>query len=235
MGALARQLLLQFRFEYLHKPSALPTSQMDLSGRLLDLYKALAAPFNEDQGMRDFPAVQIATRQEGQSELLSAGQLAVLRAVYGHVHAGHAGYPSLASITQAANAELRMRNELTQLTSRKVGGILTSLSFGRRVRANDGYYLWLEPADNKRLHHIARQYSIGYKMDGCDLCAETSQSAHVNGENKILTIAPGSSEDPPSQGVTSNGWREHGEHSEHAEGSEDAEPITINTVAARVG
>ena len=82
-----RMRLQQFRFEH-YRSISVPKAPavVQLSSRSLDLYRALALPFGENQEFCDFLAYSIAAQRQFQSLLLSAIQASAVRVLYTFVH-----------------------------------------------------------------------------------------------------------------------------------------------------
>lgn len=176
----ARMRLLQFRFERFRNVSApkIP-SEVKLSGRPLDLYRAVALPFGQHQAMCDALAPLIAHQGKSQIDVLSPVQASTLRVLYDSIHK----FPSapgffMNALTADVNADLASHGEPSRVNERKLGDILTSLSFTNRTRKNTGYVLWLNRADRERLHASARDYGVeeidADLMAKCELCGKAS-------------------------------------------------------------
>jgi hypothetical protein len=165
--------LQQFRFEH-YKSLPAPTipSDVPLSGRPLDLYRAVALPFDEDQDMCHMLAGLIAQQDKFQAPVLSPAQASVLHVLYTYVHK----HPDAAGITVSAltavvNSDLTSRGE-SVLNERKMGEILTSLSLTNRTRKNTGYFLWLDRAARERIHATIRDYGAEAPVEKCEICAK---------------------------------------------------------------
>jgi hypothetical protein len=173
--------LQQFRFEHYHSIS-IPKVPADvrISSRVLDLYRALALPFGEDQEFCKTLAFLIAGQRQFQSRLISAAQASCIRVLYALIHGNPAtaGY-RLSRLTTEMEADLASRGEPSKLNERKVGDILTSLGLTNRSRKNTGYVLWLERSDHVRIHEMAREYEVDgtNSNQNCDLCKETSAAS----------------------------------------------------------
>ena len=176
-----RMRLQQFRFEH-YRSLSVPKVPADvqLSSRVLDLYRALALPFGEDQKFCEALALLIASQRQFQSRVISAAQASCIRVLYSliHVQPSVAGY-RLSGLTTEMKANLASRGEPSSaLNERKVGDILTSLGLTNRSRTNTGYVLWVERSDRVRIHEMARDYEvdgIGAKQN-CDICKEITAS-----------------------------------------------------------
>jgi hypothetical protein len=173
-----RMRLQQFRFQH-YRSLSIPKVPADvqLSSRTLDLYRALALPFGEDQELCKVLALLIAGQRQFQSRLLSVTQASAVRVLYAMNHGdpSAAGY-RLSGLTTEMKEDLASRGEPSRLNERKVGEILTSLAFTNRSRTNTGYILWVARSDRVRIHEMARDYDVdgtGPNQD-CDICKETS-------------------------------------------------------------
>jgi hypothetical protein len=190
-----RMRLQQFRFEHYRNLSVpkVPTV-VPLSSRALDLYRALALPFGENQEACEFLAHSIAAQGEFQSRVLPTTQASAVRVLYTftHVNPSSAGW-KLAGLTAAMNQDLASRGEPSRLNERKVGDLLTSLGLVTRSRTNSGYVLWLERAERARIHKMARDYQVDGTAASqiCDLCKEpniaspTRSTAETADENQV--------------------------------------------------
>lgn len=174
----ARMRLLQFRFErFRNLPVPEPPVDVQLSGRPLDIYRALALPFDQDHETRKILGVLLAHQSQFHARMLSVAQASAIRILYASVHA-HPEAPgfSVRALTAAVNSDLKSRGESAGLTERKVGEILTSLSFAHRTRQTNGYFLWLERSDRARIHATARDYAIdgtlADSIEQCKICAQ---------------------------------------------------------------
>jgi hypothetical protein len=173
-----RMRLLQFRFEHLRGLSTpkVPTD-VHLSSRALDLYRALALPFGENPECCDMLAVLTADQRQFQSRLLSATQASSIRVLYQSIHVDpSASAARLNGLTAAMKQDLASHGEPSTLNERKVGDILTSLGLTNRSRTNAGYVLWLERSDRVRIHKMARDYDVDGigPHQNCAICTETS-------------------------------------------------------------
>jgi hypothetical protein len=97
----------------------------------------------------------------------------------------------MSGLTAAVNLDLTSRGESAGLNERKLGDILTSLSFTNRSRRNAGYTLWLDRSDRARIHATASDYRIeGTRMEtfeNCEIYAKPSapSPASVPAEDPI--------------------------------------------------
>jgi hypothetical protein len=195
-----RMRLMQFRFEHFRDASAAKIpSKEKLSGRPLDLYRALALPFDENQ-LIDALAYLIAKQDKFQVGVLSPVQVSALKVLYtsAHKHPNVSGF-TLSSFTAAVNFDLASRGEPGILNERKLGDVLTSLSFADRIRTNKGYVLRMNREDRERLHASARDYGIGElctdSIEKCELCAQdntpppTSSPTDPKMEEKVQSRA----------------------------------------------
>jgi hypothetical protein len=175
-----RMCLLQYRFERFRNISIPKVpSTTKLSGRPLDLYRALALPFDNEPMMRDALAPLIEQQDKSRIGVLSPVQASTLRVLdlCAHTMPDAAGF-WMKSLTADVNSDLESRGERCRVTERKLGDLLTSLSFPNRTRKNTGYVLWLDRADRERLHASARDHrvdEIGADLQAkCELCAKAS-------------------------------------------------------------
>jgi hypothetical protein len=205
-----RMRLLQFRFEH-YRSLSIPRVPADarLSSRALDLYRALALPFGENQEFCEMLALLIAEQRQFQPRLLSATQAAAVRALYVliHVDPSSPGY-KLSELTTVMKDDLASRGEPSTLSERKVGDILTSLGLTNRPRTNAGYVVWLERSDRVRIHEMARDYEVdgtGPNLN-CDICKETNTASPAG---SILEAAD------EKQVRSDEANREHRERREH--------------------
>lgn len=187
-----RMRLLQFRFERFRDVSVpeIP-ADVPLSGRPLDLYRALALPFYQDRDMCGCLGYLIAKQNQLQPRLSSPAQASTIRILYNFIHKyqSAAGF-TLSDLTAAVNSDLASRGESAGLNERKFGDILTSLSFTNRTRKNTGYVLWLDRSDRARIHATARDYGIeGTKnpIEKCEICAQTSTPSPISGPPEAQT------------------------------------------------
>jgi hypothetical protein len=141
--------LQQFRFEHYDGFSApkVPNG-VKLSGRPLDLYRAVALPFDQDEELRKILAVLIEKQSEIQASALSPAS--VLHVLYSYIHKNpDAAAIGLSVLTAAVNMELAERGELS-VNERKMSNILTALSLTNRPRTNTGYVLLLDRSTRNR-------------------------------------------------------------------------------------
>jgi len=175
-----RMRLLQFRFEN-YKRLSLPKipSEVKLSSRMLDLYRALALPFGEDQEFCKWLPHVIAAQGQFQSRLLSPAQASALRVLHRFIHEHPTGGGIwLRDLTTSMNADLESLGEPLGLNERKVGDVLTSLGLTNRTRKNTGYVLWLSRSVRVLIHKGVRDYEVdGVAVEPdpkstCDICLE---------------------------------------------------------------
>jgi hypothetical protein len=80
--------------------------------------------------------------------------------------------------TADVNSDLESHGERCRVNERKLGDLLTSLSFTNRTRKNTGYVVWLDRADRERLHASARDHEVeeigADLIEKCELCAKAS-------------------------------------------------------------
>ena len=169
-----RMRLLQFRFEHYRwlSISKVP-ADVNLSSRALDLYRALALPFQENPDICEELARSIAGQRQFQPSFLSATKASAVRVLYIGVHA----FPSTAVykisyLTTLINQDLASRGEPSTLNEHKVGRILTSLGLTKRARMGTGIFVVLERSDLVRIHEIARDYEVEDTdpNQNCDIC-----------------------------------------------------------------
>ncbi len=191
-----RMRLLQFRFERLGSCSV-PTipSNVHLFARPLDLYRALAIPLDDEKDRLHLGAL-IARQSESQAALLSPAQASTIRILYNSIHSStqDVGF-RVKRLAAAVNADLASRGESAGLKERKVGDILTSLSFTNRTRNNQGFVLRINRTDRAQIHATARDYRVegtnADPIDKCEICTPTSRSAPATAEPPISSPAEG--------------------------------------------
>lgn len=181
-----RMRLLQFRFERFQNVSVKKIrSDARLSARSLDLYRALAIPVAENELFCKLLADLIVKQNEFQACVLSPEQAAVIRVLYNVIHEDPfpRGY-TMRDLTIRLNSDLKDRGEPHGLEERKLGVILTSLSFANRSRENGGFVLWLDRSDRERIHKAPRDYGLeapyGDSIETCRICAPSNVSALAN-------------------------------------------------------
>lgn len=190
-----RMRLLQFRFERLRNVSIpKPPSNGRLSGRPLDLYRALALPFKEEEPFCKFLADTIAAQDRFQAPALSPAQVTTIWVLYTAFHkCPGAPYCRVTTLAKALNEELKLRGEPSGINERRLGDILTSLSLTNRRRQNTGYVLMLGRSEREKIHAIARAYRIeGTSMDSieeCQMCTPTSGLASATAQTPISSSA----------------------------------------------
>jgi hypothetical protein len=188
-----RMRLLQFRFEHFGNVSVpIVPSDVQLSGRPLDLYRALALSFDQDPAMCNVLAHLIVEQSKFQARVLSPAQASALHVLYTYVHK-NPGSPgaSVSFLTAAVNEDLARCGE-SGLNERKMGNILTSLSFTNRTKKNTGYVLWLERSDRERIHAAVRDYGAEDPVEKCELCAKPGVPSvkSVGAEAAVEKTAP---------------------------------------------
>jgi len=174
---MTRKHLLQFRLECIKSPTVPPIpTDVRLSGRPLDLYRAVAVPFVHDEFTRRRLAELISQQQrEHQIHILSSPQESLFRVLDFCIHQGspHVNF-DMKSLTALVNNDLLDRGEAHRMNERKLGSLLTSLSFTDRARTNAGYVLYLNFKDRVRIHENIRDYALekisGYSGKHCELC-----------------------------------------------------------------
>jgi hypothetical protein len=86
------------------------------------------------------------------------------------------------ALAERTNALLKGRHAETELTDKKVGGVLRDLGIrGQRVTA--GYKVLLSEAIRERIHSIARSYEVLSIQDGvvrCQHCSGSGEKEPVN-------------------------------------------------------
>jgi hypothetical protein len=207
-----RMQLQQFRFEHFRSLS-IPKVPADvqLSSRALDLYRALALPFGENQELCKALAFFIVCQGQFQSRLLSATQASAVRVLYTLIHLNPSGAAwKLSILTSMMNKGLASRGEPARLNERKVGDILTSLGLTNRSRTNTGYVLWVERSDRVRIHEMARDYDVdgAGPNQNCDICKETSTAAPAIGAPGVAAEIQARPDEPKHE------HRERGERRE---------------------
>jgi hypothetical protein len=176
-----RMRLLQFRFERLRNASEpMPPLNVQLAGRSLDLYRALALPFKEYEPFCEFLADRIAAQDRLQARPLSPAQLSTIWILFQTIHkAPDLPGVSMSLLAKAVSLELKERGEPSGLNERKLGSILTSLSMTSRTRTRLGYLLWFNRAEKLRIHAARRDYGVeGSHADSiaeCPLCTPTGK------------------------------------------------------------
>jgi len=183
-AAKVRMRLLQFRFEHYNSLSVpkIP-ADVQLSSRMLDLYRALALPFGEDQEFCKVLAQLIAAQRRFQPGLLSPPQASAVRVLYTLINERptDSGF-RLKDLTRLMNSDLASRGEPFRVNEWKIGDILTSLGLTNRSRANPGnYVLWLDRSYRVRIHEKAHDYEVdGIPTDpiqNCEICMKTSKAS----------------------------------------------------------
>ena len=175
-----RMRLLQFRFERLRNVSEpKPPLNGRLSGRSLDLYRALTLSVEENEPFCKFLADKIAAQDEFRARPLSPAQVWTIWILYQVIHrCPEAGLCPMKELAAAVNEKLKNCGEPQGLNERKLGDVLTSLSLTKRTRTNTGYVLWLNRAERALIHAAARDYHIegspGDSIDECPICTPAS-------------------------------------------------------------
>jgi hypothetical protein len=190
-----RMRLLQLRLEN-YKRLSLPKipAGVELSSRMLDLYRALALPFEEDPEFRECLAHVIAAQRQFQPPLLSPAQASALRSLWSFIHEHPtAGGIWLRVLTTAMNGDLASLREPSGLNERTVGDILTSLGLTNRTRKNSGYVLWLDRSVRVLIHKEIHDYEIdGVATEPdpkstCDICVELSTASPSSSAGEVPT------------------------------------------------
>ncbi len=219
-----RMRLLQFRLENYKRLSQpkIPAG-IELSSRMLDLYRALALPFGEDLGFRKCLGHVIAGQRQFQPRLLSPAQASALRVLWRFIHEHPtAGGIWLRDLTTEMNWDLASHGEPSGLNERTVGDVLTSLGLTNRTRKNSGYVLWLNRSVRVLVHKEVR----GYEVDGlptepdpkssCDICVELSTASPRSGAGELPIETKTSVEKPKG---------ERREHRERYPGGRTRSPV----------
>jgi len=182
-AATARKRLLQFRLEHFNNLVAPePPAELQLSSRSRDLYRALALPVGELQDLCEKLARLVAAQRHFQTALLSPQSAAAVRVLYSliHVFPESPCFP-LSVVTSRMNKDLADSGEPSGLNERKVGDILTSLSFTNRTRQNTGYVLWLNRSERVQIHELPRKYEIDRipvePILNCNICNKPSEAS----------------------------------------------------------
>jgi hypothetical protein len=175
-----RMRLLHFRFtRFRNACEPNPLINGRLSGRPLDLYRALALPIHEYKPFCKYLAIKIGEQDKLQESSLSPTHVLTIAVLYRLIHdrPEDSGIP-LKGLAAVVNQYLERRGEPLRLNERKLGNILTSLSFTGRTRQNTGYFLWLDREDRERIHRDAYEYIGEGVFDGsiqnCPTCAPLS-------------------------------------------------------------
>ncbi len=174
--------LLDFRFEN-YKTVRIPklAGTETLRPRSRDLLACLAAPFAEDAGVCNTLVHIFKERDILSREPLSPQQSAVLAGLFFCMHVdGYSGAVLVKNLTAKVNRILKAAGQPLRLQPRKVGAVLTSLSFSRRARTNIGWNLTLDRTDQERVHELMASYGIDYFSDkftradlrACPLCQQ---------------------------------------------------------------
>jgi hypothetical protein len=207
----ARKQLLQFRLEHFNNlivPE--PPADLRLSSRSLDLYRALALPIGEDKDTCHALAHLVAAQRHFLPALLSPQSAAAVRVLYHLIHTfpKSPGFP-LSMVTSEMNKVLADIGEPFVLNERRVGDILTSLSFTNRTRQNSGYVLWLGRSDRVRIHELPRTYEIdGIPVEpiaSCNICNKPSEASSSTVAKQVPIQNNTGAEKPKRE------RREHGE------------------------
>ena len=192
-----RMRLLQFRLEN-YKRLAVPkiTAEVELSSRMLDLYRALALPLGENEEWCECLAHLIAAQRQFQPRLLSPAQASALRVLCQFIHEyPTAGGIGLRDLTNLMNQDLESLGEPAGLNERKVGDILTSLGLTNRTRKSHGYVLWLDRSARVLVHKEVRDYEVdGLPTEPdpkstCDICVQLSKASSATNVAEVPTEA----------------------------------------------
>ena len=174
-----RMQLQQFRFEHFNGfPAPKIPADVKLSGRQLDLYRAVALPITQDEKLCEILACLIEQQNELQTAVLSPAQATVLHVLYSWIHEKpKAPAVGLSPLTAVVNSGLTKRGE-SIVNERKMGNILTSLSLTNRQRTNTGYILFLDPSTRERIHANARDHRTEDPVEDCKICSPTDVSVN---------------------------------------------------------
>ncbi len=220
----ARMRLLQFRLEnYKHLAQPKIPAGIELSSRMLDLYRALALPFGEDLEFRKCLGHVIAAQSQFQPRLLSPAQVSALRVLWGFIHE----HPTadgiwLRDLTTAMNWDLASHGEPSGLNERTVGDVLTSLGLTNRTRKNSGYVLWLNRSVRVLIHKEVRDYEVDglptepNPKSTCDICVGQSTASPRSGAGGLPIETKTSVEKPKG---------ERREHRERHPGGRTRSPV----------
>jgi len=178
-----RAMLLQFRFDH-YKPAwtpAIPGAEI-LRPRSRDLLTCLAAPFAKDEKWCAFLVRFFELQAHVAQEPLSPPQNAVLAALFSLVHQRYDTHLCLVGdLTGMVNKFLEKAGEHYRLLPRKVGAVLTSLGITERQRTKVGLTVWLDRAQQARVHRLAETYGLDHllargvliRRDDCRLCQQS--------------------------------------------------------------
>jgi len=167
--------MLAFRLMNLTNPEPVELGEVDyLPPRSRDLYQSLLWPVRKLKEVRD-ALFSLVKAKESSRESLPRHSAAVLDVVYHALHTfpGASSY-AISDLTRNANKALCNVGELSSLSERKVGSILTSFNLTSRTRTNAGYVLNLDRQARERVHLLARTYksnlnfALSYK--NCEFC-----------------------------------------------------------------
>lgn len=178
-----QQQLLQFRFEH-YRSVELPEicGAEALRPRTRDLFRCLAAVYPEDSYKQEYLLDFFKFHDATTREPLSPPQNAILRELFAaaHYHTESKSF-TVGRLTEVVNDFLEKAGERFRLEPRKVGSVLTSLGFQRRVRTNQGWVLYLDESDLRQIHQLAKAYGIDnlpskwlrVPLEECRLCQES--------------------------------------------------------------
>ena len=123
---------------------------------------------------------------------MSPAQASTIRVLHACIHEApnSAGF-AMKTLVEIVNADLASAGEPHRLSERKLGNILTSLSFTNRTRTNSGYFLWLQRSDRVRIHAAARDYAAeGTRpepIESCEICTKASAPAPTSAPDEAPT------------------------------------------------
>lgn len=185
--------LLQFRFEKYQaiQPVSVPGSE-GLRPRARDLLECLAAPFATDGQRCQFLLTFFQQQSVVMQEPLSPPESAVLAALFHMVHL-RSEFESMyvANLTAAVNQILRESGGSFRVNPRKVGSVLTALGLLTRSRTREGWRIWLDRNDRRRIHELAKTYGLDYHFrnpapissEECAVCIEMGMTpGHIRGQ-----------------------------------------------------
>jgi energy-coupling factor transporter ATP-binding protein EcfA2 len=193
-----RMQLQQFRFEHFDGfPAPKIPADVKLSGRQLDLYRAVALPITQDEKLCEILARLIEQQSGLQTAVLSPAQATVLHVLYSFIHKKpEAPAVGLSALTAVVNSELAERGE-SIVNERKMGNILTSLSLTNRLRTNTGYILLLDPSTRERIHANARDHRTEDPVEDCKICSPTDVSVN-RASSQVAKTEAATTETTPS-------------------------------------
>lgn len=176
--------LLAFRV-VTRKPKSLVKIPGDepLHGRTRDLYEALGRSLGGSKKLCERLLACLQGQRQFSEETLPPAQAAVLEAFHTRIHEHpEKGAYAMRDLTADVNHLLRELGEPIRLSSRAVGGALTSMGILNRKRTNTGWVLWLDRPTRQRVHSLVSAYHIAPPpetlppspfMEECEICRET--------------------------------------------------------------